>query len=117
MTPEKFCRVEDQEVWSQAQELGREIAALLETERSAPGVMAGTRRPELKAMAAVSRVGGGPLNPDAGDLALTCGWGHGGKDGVTMPAKGRIVGSRRHDGPIGTRGLAQPALNTLRRGD
>ena len=42
-------------------------------------------------MAVVSRVGGGPLNPDAGDLALTCGWGHGGKDGVTMPGKGKAV--------------------------
>ncbi len=29
VTPEKFCRVEDQEVWGQAQELGREIAARL----------------------------------------------------------------------------------------
>ena len=29
--------------------------------------------------------------PDAGDLAVTAGWGHAGKDGVTMPAKGRIV--------------------------
>ena len=42
-------------------------------------------------MAVVSRVGGGPLNPDAGDLALTCGWGHGGKDGVTMPGKGKAI--------------------------
>jgi hypothetical protein len=31
------------------------------------------------------------LNPDAGDLAVTAGWGHAGKDGVTMPAKGRTV--------------------------
>jgi multimeric flavodoxin WrbA len=29
VTPEKFCQVEDQEVWGQAQELGREIAARL----------------------------------------------------------------------------------------
>jgi multimeric flavodoxin WrbA len=29
VTPEKFCRVEDQEVWGQAQELGREIASRL----------------------------------------------------------------------------------------
>ena len=29
VTPEKFCRVEDQEVWGQAQKLGREIAARL----------------------------------------------------------------------------------------
>jgi hypothetical protein len=27
----------------------------------------------------------------AGELAVTAGWGHAGKDGVTMPAKGRIV--------------------------
>jgi hypothetical protein len=38
-----------------------------------------------------SKVGGGDLNPDEGDLAITAGWGHAGKDGVTMPAKGRIV--------------------------
>jgi hypothetical protein len=31
------------------------------------------------------------LDPDAGDLAITAGWGHASKGGVTMPAKGRIV--------------------------
>jgi REP element-mobilizing transposase RayT len=31
------------------------------------------------------------LDPEAGDLALSVGWGHAGKDGVTMPAKGRTV--------------------------
>jgi multimeric flavodoxin WrbA len=32
VTPEKFCRVEDQMVWGQAQELGREIAARLKAQ-------------------------------------------------------------------------------------
>ena len=32
VTPEKFCRVEDQEVWGQAQELGREIARRLKAQ-------------------------------------------------------------------------------------
>lgn len=32
VTPGKFCRVEDQEVWVQAQELGREIAARLKAQ-------------------------------------------------------------------------------------
>ena len=32
VTPEKFCRVEDQEVWGQPQELGREIAARLKAQ-------------------------------------------------------------------------------------
>ncbi len=36
-------------------------------------------------------VGRGHPNPDAGDLSLTAGWGHGGKGGITMPGKGRIV--------------------------
>ncbi len=32
-------------------------------------------RPELKSLAVISKVGGGALNPDAGDLALTMGIG------------------------------------------
>ncbi|HZK13947.1 MAG TPA: flavodoxin family protein [Desulfobaccales bacterium] len=32
VTPEKFCRVEDQEVWIQAQDLGREIASRLKAQ-------------------------------------------------------------------------------------
>jgi hypothetical protein len=71
--------------------LGREIAALLDTETPVPGVTAGAIRPELKSIAVISSVGGASLNPDAGDLALTAGWGHGGKGGVTMPGKGKIV--------------------------
>ncbi len=38
----------------------------------------------------MSRVGGGSLDPDAGELAVTAGWGYPGKGGVTMPGKGRI---------------------------
>jgi hypothetical protein len=53
--------------------LGREIAALLDTESLVTGVTAGTIRPELKPLAMISKVGGGALNPDAGDLALTVG--------------------------------------------
>ena len=42
-------------------------------------------------MGVLTKVGGGNLDPDAADLAVTAGWGHAGKEGVTMPAKGRIV--------------------------
>lgn len=38
----------------------------------------------------VEKVGGGQLDPNAEDLVLTAGWGHAGKDGVTMPAKGKM---------------------------
>lgn len=72
-------------------DLGRSIASLLDTENNVGGVAAGDIRPELKSVAIVSRVGGGRLNPDSGDLALTVGWGHAGKDGVTMPGKGKLV--------------------------
>jgi predicted helicase len=70
--------------------LGRQVAALLDTERPVPGVTSGTVRPELRAIGVVTRVGGGALNPAAGDLAVTAGWGHAGKGGVTMPGKGKV---------------------------
>ena len=71
--------------------LGREIASLLDTENEVKNVTIGTIRPELQTIAVISRLGGGSLNIDAGELALTAGWGHGGKDGITMPGKGKIV--------------------------
>jgi hypothetical protein len=33
----------------------------------------------------------GTLDPDAGDLEVTAGWGHAGQGGVTMPARGRVT--------------------------
>jgi len=71
--------------------LGRQIAVLLDTETSVPGVTSGTIRPELKPIAVISQAEGKSLNPDAGDLDVTAGWGHGGKGGVTMPGKGKVV--------------------------
>ena len=68
--------------------LGRQVAALLDTEAPVPGVTAGKIRDELKNIAVFQRVDGKPANPRAGDLDLTAGWGHAGKDGVTMPGKG-----------------------------
>lgn len=71
--------------------LGRELAALLDPERPVPGVTTGALRTELKVFAAPSRAGGGQLDPDAGDFALTAGWGHSGKGGATMPGRGKAV--------------------------
>ena len=64
--------------------LGRQIAALLDTEAPVPGVSAGAIRPELRQIAVVE--GPMPLN-----LAVTAGWGSAGKERVTMPGKGRRV--------------------------
>jgi hypothetical protein len=71
--------------------LGEQMAALLDTETEVRGVTSGKIEPLFRTVGVLAKVGGGALNPDAGDLAVTAGWGHAGKGGVTMPAKGRIV--------------------------
>jgi len=76
--------------------LGRQVAALLDTEAPVPGVTAGKIRDDLKSIAVFQRVDGKPAKPESGDLDLTAGWGHGGKGGITMPGKGKL--SRRDDG-------------------
>ena len=69
--------------------LGKELAKFLDTETKVKGVTIGTIRPELRSIAVISKLGGGQLHPDK-ELALTAGWGHAGKEGVTMPGKGKI---------------------------
>jgi hypothetical protein len=71
-------------------DLGRKVAALLDTENSVSQVTSGKIRSELRSIGIVSRVGSGGLDPSAGELELTAGWGHSGKGGITMPGKGRV---------------------------
>ena len=68
--------------------LGRDVAALLDTETPVPGVTSGAIRAELQPVAVISRKGGGALQP--GEFKLTAGWGHAGKAAATMPGKGKI---------------------------
>jgi hypothetical protein len=69
--------------------LGKQIAALLDTEQPVTGVTAGNIRPELQPVGNISRVGGGPLQPP--EMAITAGWGHRGQNGVVMPGRGKLV--------------------------
>jgi len=70
---------------------GRRVAVLLDTESQVTGVTSGSAmEPIFLLTGLVERVGGGQLDPNSGDLNLTAGWGHAGKDGVTMPARGTI---------------------------
>jgi hypothetical protein len=62
--------------------LGRQVAALLNTEESVGGVTTGKLRPELRTIAALS---------STESLSLTAGWGHAGQGGVTMPGKGKLL--------------------------
>jgi len=64
--------------------LGRQIAALLDTETPVPGITGDRLRPELVTIAELHASG-------APDLRVTAGWGHAGKEGVTMPGKGKML--------------------------
>ncbi|MEN6544523.1 MAG: type ISP restriction/modification enzyme, partial [Armatimonadia bacterium] len=67
--------------------LGRQIAALLNTESPVPGVSSGDIRPDLRPLGVIACADGGELNL-TDDLEVTAGWGHAGKGGVTMPGAG-----------------------------
>jgi len=66
--------------------LGRQIAALLDTETDVGAV----REPPLQAIAALILQSGMTLN-EGEHFAVTAGWGHAGQGGVTMPGKGKII--------------------------
>lgn len=72
-------------------ELGRQIASLLDVDSPVEAVDSGTIRAELKVVGVIARTGGGQADPDSGDLKVDVGWGHVGKDGVTMPGRGKLV--------------------------
>ncbi|MFH1891766.1 MAG: type ISP restriction/modification enzyme [Candidatus Zixiibacteriota bacterium] len=89
-------------------ELGRQVAALLDTEKSVDGVTSGRIREELIDIGIITKVGGGALDPGKGDLDLTAGWGHSGKSGICMPGKGKFDISA-----IGGKGDSRLGVNTL----
>jgi len=65
--------------------LGQQLAALLDPESLVPPVAAA-----LTSIGPISAVEG-TLDPNSGDLDVNAGWGHAGKGGVTMPAKGHLI--------------------------
>ena len=84
---------------------GRELAALLDSEKPVPGVTEAPLRPEIASLAIPATVGGGNMAGD--DFAVTAGWGHLG----TGDAGDAWAGSRRRAplrprGTLGTRGCS-----------
>lgn len=71
-------------------QLGRQVAALLDTESGVRGVTSGSVRVEMRPISAISKVGGGSVHPESGELDLTAGWGHFGKSNVVMPGRGKV---------------------------
>lgn len=82
------------EQFSASAALGQRVADLLDTEKPVTGVTAGALRPDLRSVAGLKRMDGEPLHADE-DLKLTAGWGHAGKEGVTMPGRGKLVRRER----------------------
>ena len=72
-------------------EFGRRVSVLLDVEESVEAVTCGSLRRELRPLGVLTSVSGRQLDPSAGDLGITAGWGHAGQGGVTMPGRGRAV--------------------------
>jgi hypothetical protein len=70
--------------------LGEQVAALLDTEADVPGVTSVKIGPLFRLIAPIAKIGGGSIDPASGELAITAGWAHAGKDGATMPGKGKL---------------------------
>jgi hypothetical protein len=69
--------------------LGGQIAALIDIDDSLKGITTGNLRIEMKVLATLTRSGGGSLHEN--ELAVSAGWGHSGKGGITMPGQGKLV--------------------------
>jgi hypothetical protein len=100
--------------------MGEQIAELLDTQIDVPGVTGGKVGAIFKSIGLITKTGGGQLGAAGGDLAVTAGWGHLGKDGVTMPAKGKLVErpydqdeARTIDAVAAARGLSAKEVRRL----
>ena len=72
------------------------MAALLDAETELPGVTCGKLDGVCKTIGSITKTSGGQIDTASGDLTVTAGWGHKGKEGVTMPAKGKLA-ERNYD--------------------
>ena len=75
-------------------ERGRELALLLDSETSVPGVTTGGLRPELAAIGVPATAGG--RNMDGDDFSVAAGWGHFGSGDAVMPGPGPGRGTAVH---------------------
>jgi len=98
-------------------ELGRKVADLLDPETEVGGVTGGNVRPELRVIGVPTRSDGRPLNAQAGDMAVTAGWGHAGRGASPCRAKERStpdLGQKKSGRPSG-KGLRPWASAQSRR--
>ena len=77
------------EVIAKSAARGRELARLLDTDESVPGVTQAPLKSDMAAIAVPATERGGQMMSD--DFAVTAGWGHYGAGDAVMPGQGRIV--------------------------
>lgn len=80
---------DSQTTLSSSAALGREIAGLLDVDSRVSDAKVAPLLSELKDIAVVSKVGGGNLNPNDGELEVRAGWGYKTRKNVVMPAGGQ----------------------------
>jgi hypothetical protein len=80
----------EQDLLLKSAQLGGRTATLLDTETEVKSVTSGTIRAELILIGPITAAEGATLDP-ARDLLIDAGWGHEGKEGITMPGKGKLV--------------------------
>lgn len=78
------------DILTSSAKLGGKIAALLDSESAVQGVTGGLIQPELQVIANISSLTGKSLSIPK-DLLVEVGWGHPGKEGITMPGSGRVA--------------------------
>ncbi len=89
------------EILLRSAELGRRVAQLLDSEYPVTGVTVGKIDEPIQLIAVLSTNSrSGQINPQAGDLDVTAGWGYVGSNGVVVPSKGRIVERSVQNGEI-----------------
>ena len=87
---------------------GRELAALLDSDKDVAGVTTRRLRPELASIAVPTTTGGGNMAGD--DFAVTASWGHFGTGDAVMPGQGWVV---ERDFTSAERAVLGDAISTL----
>jgi Type ISP C-terminal specificity domain len=86
----RFPMPADKKALQKSAELGDSVSQLLDTEAEVKGVTSGTLRPEMKAIGNLNLVSAKHVDPEK-HLKIDVGWGHEGKEGITMGGKGQIA--------------------------
>jgi hypothetical protein len=86
----RFPMPADEKTLQKSAELGDTVSQLLDTEAGLKGVTSGSLRPEMKVIGSLTLVSAKHMDPEK-HLKINVGWGHEGKEGITMGGKGKLV--------------------------